>query len=57
MQKIDNYELQTLRMCIQTYFNLYGVMPGTREMIEWLGESHTKTVLMYMSNMPGERAA
>ena len=57
MQIIDNYELQTLRMCIQTYFNLYGVMPGTREMIEWLGESHTKTILMYMSNMQTGKAA
>ena len=33
-------KIQTVNMCIQTYFNLYGHMPSLMEMIEWLGNSY-----------------
>ena len=40
----NNYKLQTLKMCIQTFFNLNGVMPGTSDMIDWLGKDYTRVV-------------
>ena len=30
---------QKIRMCIQTYINLYGIAPSMQEMMEWLGAS------------------
>ena len=33
-KELNLYETQTVRMCIQTFFNMYGVMPGTQDMIE-----------------------
>lgn len=32
------YEMQAARTCIQTYYNLYGVMPGAQELAEMIGE-------------------
>lgn len=43
------YEIQTVKMCIQTYFNLFGVMPGVQDMIDWLGESYAKVVPLYLN--------
>ena len=34
-----NDQMQVVRMCIQTFFNLYGAMPGKQELLEWLGAS------------------
>ena len=48
-----NYETQTIKTCIQTYFNLYGVMPGTKDMIDWLGETYIK----YIASCIPEHAA
>ena len=31
---------QKIRMCIQTYVNLYGTAPSAQEMLEWLGASY-----------------
>ena len=31
---------QKIRMCIQTYVNLYGVVPSAQELLEWLGVSY-----------------
>ena len=31
---------QKIRMCIQTYFNLYGTAPSAQELLEWLGASY-----------------
>ena len=31
--------LQKIKMCIATYFNLYGILPGIRKVAEWTGES------------------
>ena len=37
----DRYEkLQTIKMCVTTYFNLHGVLPSIQEMLEWLGKSY-----------------
>ena len=31
--------IQQIRMCVQTYFNLYGAAPGRQVILEWLGIS------------------
>ena len=41
--KID--QMQRIRMCIQTYFNLYGVVPDVKVLREWLGTSCDDRVL------------
>ena len=33
----NTYEMQILNICIQTYYNLNGIMPGISELIEMLG--------------------
>ena len=53
-KEISNYELQTVKMCIQTYYNLYGVMPGTQDMLDWLGETYAKVIPMFL---PEQHAA
>ena len=35
-----NDQMQEIRMCIQTYVNLYGVVPSKQVMVEWLGTSY-----------------
>ena len=45
----NTYEAQIIRTCIQTYFNLYGVMPGTKDMVEWLGETYEKVIPLYLN--------
>ena len=37
MERIKNDQMQEIRMCFQTYFNLYGTSPSEQEMLEWLG--------------------
>ena len=34
-----NENIQKIRMCVQTYINLYGTLPGVNEMADWLGMS------------------
>ena len=43
----NTYENQILNTCIQTYYNLHGIMPGTQELIEMLGESFEKNVMIH----------
>ena len=31
---------QTIRMCVQTFFNIYGKMPRLSDMAEWLGQEY-----------------
>ena len=40
MEKNKNDKMQVIRMCIQTFFNLYGAMPSKKEMLEWLGATY-----------------
>ncbi len=40
----STYETQILNTCIQTYYNLNGVMPGTLELIEMLGDDYERIV-------------
>ena len=49
MTELTNYEIQAIRTCIQTYFNLYGVMPKPGDMVEWLGEPYEKVIPLYIS--------
>ena len=39
---------QKLRLCIMTYFNLYGVMPSTKEMCAQLGDTNEIAVADYL---------
>ena len=32
-----NENIQKIRMCVQTYINLYGILPAVNEMSDWLG--------------------
>ena len=45
---MTNYELQILKTCIQTYLNLYGVMPGTPELVEMLGSEYESIIPLYL---------
>ena len=45
-KKID--QMQEIRMCIQTYFNLYGSVPDMQVLREWLGASCEDTILECM---------
>ena len=42
-------QIQKIRMCIQTYFNLYGVVPDVKVLREWLGTSCDDRVLGYLN--------
>lgn len=35
-----NDQIQEIKMCIQTYFNIYGTIPTRQVLIEWLGTSY-----------------
>ena len=39
--------IQKTRMCIATYVNLYGMMPGIQEMVDWTGESYEMIIQIY----------
>ena len=34
---MDNYGLQIINVCRQTWYNLYGAFPKAKDMIEMLG--------------------
>ena len=38
-------QMQKIRMCIQTYFNLYGAVPDVQVLREWLGTSCDDRIL------------
>ena len=42
-------QLQEIRMCIQTYFNLYGAVPDAQVMREWLGTSYEDRISEYLN--------
>lgn len=46
MEKKD--KLQEIRMCFQTYINLYGVAPDVLKLLEWLGASYNDMIPEYM---------
>lgn len=35
---MNTYREQIMNLCIQTYYNLYGVMPDAQELAEMIGE-------------------
>ena len=43
MKMID--QIQRIRMCIQTYFNLYGAVPDVQVLREWLGTTCDDRIL------------
>lgn len=42
-------KMQDIRMCFQTYINLYGVAPDVLKMPEWLGASYKDMIPEYMN--------
>lgn len=46
-----NEKAQEIRMCVQTYFNLYGTVPSEQIMVEWLGTSYEDTIPKYLDQM------
>ena len=50
MQK-NNDQMQEIRMCFQTDFNLYGTVPSEQEMLEWLGTSYENEIPKYMNQL------
>ena len=51
MERIKNDQMQEIRMCFQTYFNLYGTSPSEQEMLEWLGISYGEKISEYLNQM------
>ena len=37
-------QIQDIRMCIQTYFNLYCDFPTKQVLVEWLGTPYEKEI-------------
>ena len=42
--KKQSDRVQDIRMCIQTYFNLYGAVPTRQILVEWLGTSYEEMI-------------
>ena len=51
MERIKSDQLQQIRMCFQTYFNLYGSVPSEQVMREWLGTSYGEKIPEYLNQM------
>ena len=51
MERIKNDLMQQVRMCVQTYFNLYGSAPSEKVMREWLGISCGEKIPEYLNQM------
>ena len=45
---MNNENVQKTRMCMQTYINLYGTVPGIREVIDWTGLTYEEVLPVYM---------
>ena len=41
---MNNYGLQIINVCRQTFFNIYGVFPDTEELIDMIGREYTELV-------------
>ena len=48
---VTSEAMQMIRMCVETFFNLYGYMPSTQDMIDWLGDTYEQAVPIYMGKM------
>ena len=46
-----NDQMQEIRMCFQTYFNLYGDIPSEKVLVEWLGTSFEDRIPEYLDKM------
>ena len=51
MERVKNDLMQQIRMCFQTYFNLYGSAPSEQVMREWLGISYGEKIPEYLNQM------
>ena len=41
---MDNYGLQIINVCRQTWYNIYGVFPKAKDMIEMLGKEYRELI-------------
>ena len=48
---MNNENILKTRMCMQTYINLYGTVPGIREMVEWTGLTYKEVLPVYMAEL------
>lgn len=42
---------QRIRLCIRTYFNLYGSVPSEQEMVDWLGAAYANLISKCMGEL------
>ena len=50
-KEMNYYKMQTVKMCVQTFFNMNGVMPGIQDMIDWLGEGFANVIPLCMTDL------
>ena len=43
--------IQMIKMCMQTYINLYGTVSGIREMVDWTGLTYEEVLPVYMAEL------
>ena len=48
---MNRENIQNTRMCMKTYFNLYGRVPSIRTMIEWTGLTFAEIFPIYMAEI------
>ncbi len=48
LMKARNDQMQDIRLCIQTYFNLYGSVPTEKALLEWLGASYEAVIPAFL---------
>ena len=48
---MSNENIYKTRMCIQTYINLYGTVPGIQEMVNWTGMTSEEVQPVYRTGL------
>ena len=48
---MNNDNILKTRMCMQTYINLYGTVPGIPEMVDWTGLTYEEVLPVYMAEL------
>ena len=43
--------IQMIKMCMQTYINLYGAVPGIPEMVDWTGLTYEEVLPAYKAEI------
>ena len=48
---------QKIALCAQTYFNLYGRLPGIKELCKFLGTDYFGDIVLFLNHQTQLRAA